>query len=50
MQLVRASRTTDLMAIQNDVGEDLAGTLADDLQLHTVAVAFLSSEQNFTLK
>jgi len=33
---------TDLIVIQTDVGEDVVGTLGDDL--HTVAVAFLSSE------
>ena len=42
MQLVTASRTTDLIAIQTDVGEDVVGTLGDDLHI----VLLLSSPVN----
>ena len=42
VELARDSKMTDLIAIQTDIGEDVVGTLGDDL--HTVAVAFPSSE------
>ena len=42
VKLVRASRKTDPIAIQTGVGEDVVGTLGDDL--HTVLL--LSSPAN----
>ena len=48
VKLVRASRTTDLIAIQTDVGEDVVGTLGDDL--HTVLLLSSPVNRMTTLK
>ena len=48
VKLVRASRTTDPIAIQTAVGEDVVGTLGDDL--HTVLLLYSPVNRITTLK